>query len=178
MKCGSKKIFALFLLLGALILSLLVVSGMLNIPSAQAAIRQLEEAPGQIVYQSRQTLKDNRGNGWQAIAFQRIRPDGTTSFSLRLVGFPGVGDIDRTQPLTLTNSLGKTLTLPDASANIFTNAAAPEPNVAQYNLQPLLGELQPEIPLKLIIPIKDAPAVSLSVSPSLVQEWQTVASYK
>ncbi|GAB4282208.1 MAG: hypothetical protein Fur0025_11240 [Oscillatoriaceae cyanobacterium] len=178
MKCGVRKIFSRFLLLGALVLSLLAVSGILNIPAAQAAIRQLEEAPGQIVYQSRQTLKDNRGNGWQVIAFQRIRPDGKTSFSLRLVGFPGVGAIARSQPLTLTNSLGKTLTVPDASANIFTNAAAPEPNVAQYDLQPMLGELQPEIPLKLIIPMKDAPAVSLSVSPSLVQEWQTVASYK
>ena len=178
MQCGVKKIFSRLLLLGALLLSLLAVSGSLNIPAAQAVIRQLEEAPGQMVYQSRQTIKDNRGNGWQVIAFQRIRPDGKTSFSLRLVVFPGVGAIDRSQPLTLMNSLGNSLTVPDASANIFTNAAAPEPNVAQYDLQPVLRELQPEIPLKLIIPMKDVPAVRLSVSPSLVQEWQTVASYK
>jgi hypothetical protein len=38
--------------------------------------------------------KDQHGNTWQAIAFKRIRPDGQTSFDLRLVGFPGVADID------------------------------------------------------------------------------------
>jgi Protein of unknown function (DUF3122) len=67
----------------------------------------------------------------QAIAFKRILPDGKTSFYLRLVGFPGVAEIDRAQPLSLINSLGKQLTAADASSNIFTESAAPEPNVGQ-----------------------------------------------
>ena len=94
-----------------------------------AAIRQLEEAPGQMVYQSRQTLKDQHGNNWQAIAFKRIRADGETNFYLRLVGFPGVAKIDRSQPLTLTNSLGRTLIATEASSDIFTESATPEPNI-------------------------------------------------
>ena len=94
-----------------------------------AAIRQLEEAPGQMVYQSRQTLKDQHGNNWQAIAFKRIRADGETNFYLRLVDFPGVAKIDRSQPLTLTNSLGRTLTATEASSDIFTESATPEPNI-------------------------------------------------
>ncbi|MEG4294054.1 DUF3122 domain-containing protein [Microcoleus sp. C2C3] len=68
-----------------------------------AAIRELEEAPGQMVYQSRQTLIDQNGHNWQAIAFKRISPDNQTSFDLRLVGFPGVVKIDRTQPPFVTS---------------------------------------------------------------------------
>jgi Protein of unknown function (DUF3122) len=143
-----------------------------------AAIRQLEEAPGQMVYQSRQTLKDQHGHNWQAIAFKRIRPDGETSFYLRLVGFPGVVKIDRSYPLTLTNSLGKTLTATEASSDIFTKSAVPEPNVGQYDLQPLLAQLKAEIPLKLSLPAIEGEAISLSVPSSLVEEWQTVGSYR
>ena len=178
MGCRVRKILARLLLLGALVLGVLLGVGILNPPTAAAAIRQLEEAPGQIVYQSRQTLKDPHGNGWQAIAFKRIRPNGETSFELRLVGFPGVAEIDRSQPLRLTNSLGKTLTAADASSNIFTEAAKPEPNVGQYNLQPLLSQLQTEIPLELILPTINGEAVKLSISPLLIEEWQTVASHE
>jgi hypothetical protein len=177
MGCRIRKIFSWLLLLGAIALGVLLGLGLLNPPSAAAAIRQLEEAPGQVVYQSRQTLKDQHGNGWQAIAFKRIRPNGQASFELRLVGFPGVVEIDHSQPLTLTNSLNKTLTAADASSHIFTEATKSEPNVGQYDLQLLLPQLQVGIPLKLILPIVNGEAV-ISASPSLVEEWQTVASHQ
>jgi len=147
-------------------------------PNAAAAIRQLEEAPGQVVYQSRQTLKDQHGNSWQAIAFKRILADGKTSFNLRLVGFPGLDEIDHSQPLTLTNSLGKTLSAADASSKIFTETTKSEPNVAQYDLQPLLPQLLAEIPWKLKLSTSTGEAISLSIPTSLVQEWQTVADYE
>ncbi len=176
MGCRIRKIFSWLLLLGAIVLGVLLGLGLLNPPSAAAAIRQLEEAPGQVVYQSRQTLKDQHGNSWQAVAFKRIRPNGQTSFELRLVGFPGVVEIDRSQSLTLTNSFGKTLTATDVTSNIFTEATQPEPNVGQYDLQPLLPQLQMGIPLKLTLPTISGEAVSLSISPLLIEEWQTVAS--
>ncbi|HEY9607545.1 MAG TPA: DUF3122 domain-containing protein [Allocoleopsis sp.] len=178
MGCLVRKILSELLLIGALVLSVFLGLGLLTPPNAAAAIRQLEEAPGQTVYQSRQTLRDRHGNSWQAIAFKRIRPDGTTSFSLRLVGFPGVVEIDRTQPLSLSNSLGKTLTAADTSSTIFGESTVPEPNVGQYDLQPLLPQLRPEIPLKLTLPTIGGEGIKLSISPSLVQEWQTVASYE
>jgi hypothetical protein len=175
MRDFMRKIFSRLLLLGVFLLSLLVGFGVGNLPSAVAAIRQLEEAPGQVVYQSRQTLKDQHGNSWQTIAFKRIRPEGQTSFELRLVGFPGVVEIDHTQPLVLTNSLGKRLTADDVSDKIFTETTQPALNVGQYDLQPLLAQLQPEIPLKLTLPTLSGEAVNLSVSSSLMQEWKTVA---
>jgi hypothetical protein len=71
----------------------------LAIAPAQAALRQLEEAPGQTVYQSevyqsRQTLKDQQGGSWQAIAFQRTHSDRTATMYLRLAGFPGTANLD------------------------------------------------------------------------------------
>jgi hypothetical protein len=176
MGCLVRKILSELLLLGVLVLSVSLGLGLVTTPHAAAVIRQLEEAPGQIVYQSRQTLRDRHGNSWQAIAFKRIRPDGKTSFSLRLVGFPGVVEIDRTQPLSLSNSLGKTLTAIDTSSTIFTESAVPEPNVGQYDLEPLLPQLQSEIPLKLTLPTIGGEEINLLIPPFLVQEWQTVAS--
>jgi len=145
---------------------------------AVSNIRKIKEASGQMVYQVRQTLKDQHGNNWQAIAFKRIRNDGKTSFFLRLVGFPKVAEIDRSQPLVLTNSLGKILTATDSSNDIFTDSFDPQPNVGQYNLQPLLSQLQAEIPLKLSLPVIGDAAISLSVPPSFVGEWQTVGNYR
>jgi Protein of unknown function (DUF3122) len=89
-----------------------------------------------------------------------------------------VTKIDRSQPLTLTNSLGKTLTATEASGDIFTESASPEPSVGQYDLQPLLPQLQVEIPLKLSLPTIGGESISLSVPPSFVEEWQTVSGYK
>lgn len=166
--------------IGVLLLSLgvFLMSGVLiGSAPAIAAIRQLEEAPGQVVYQSRQTLIDPHGMSWQAIAFKRIRPDGSSQFYLRLVGFPGTGVIDRSQPLTLRSSLGQTLMATDASQQIFTDNRTPEPNVGQYDLQPLLPELQAELPWRLSLPMLDTDPLTLRVSPKLVQEWQTVANY-
>jgi len=171
-----KKMFSQFLLLGSLVLTLFLGLGMFTTPHAVAAIRQLEEAPGQMVYQSRETLKDQHGGSWQAIAFKRISPNGKISFQLRLVGFPGGVEIDRSQPLLLTDSLGKTLTAADTSSTIFTDLSAPEPHVSQYNILPLLPELQAEIPLKLTISTLGDEAIDLSVSPSFVQEWKTLLS--
>jgi hypothetical protein len=175
MACRIRQFFSGLLLISVIVLGLLLVLGVLNPPSAAAAIRQLEEAPGQMVYQSRQGLKDQHGNSWQTVAFKRVRLDGRTSFELRLVGFPGMVDIDHNQSLTLTNSLGKTLLAEDVSHHIFNDGHSSETNVGQYDLQPLLSQLQTEIPLVLLLPILNHEPVRLAVSPSLVQEWKVVA---
>jgi len=175
MSCQIRQFFSWLLLIGAIAIFALIGLGVLDTPSASAAIRQLEEAPNQMVYQSRQSLKDQHGNTWQTIAFKRSRPDGNSSFELRLVGFPNLVAIDHAQPLTLTNSLGKTLTAADTSSHIFKEGA--QGNVGQFDLQPLLAELQAEIPLKISLPMIEGEAISLSVPPALVAEWQTVANY-
>lgn len=163
------------LVLITVLIVLLYGGGLIAPTPTIAAIRQLEESPGQVVYQSRQTLSDQTGRRWQTIAFKRIQPDGSSHFYLRLVGFPGTATIDRSQPLTLTNSMGQTLTAIDASSQIFTDANSPEPNVGQYDLQPLLPELHTETPWRLSLPITNDTSLILQVPLSLAQEWQTLA---
>ncbi|WP_008309634.1 DUF3122 domain-containing protein [Leptolyngbya sp. PCC 6406] len=164
----------------ALLLGILVWTVTINvaIAPAQADLRQLEEAPGQIVYQSRQTLKDQQGNSWQAIAFKRIRPDDTAVIYLRLVGFPGTADIDHSQPLILTDSMGKTLTAADISQDIFTDKTQMEPDVGQYNLQPILMQLESAVPLQLILPTLDQSEIILNVSPEMLREWRLLTDQK
>ena len=173
-----RKTLAQFLLLASLALTVFLGLAIGTTPDAAAAIRKIEEAPGQMVYQSRQTLKDQHGNSWQAIAFKRVSPNDKTSFELRLVGFPGVVEIDRSKPLLLTNSMGEVLTAADNSSLIFTDLSVPEANVGEYDIQPLLAQLQPEVPLSLTLPTIDSEAIQLSVPPSFVQEWQTLLSSK
>ncbi len=174
MKMISLRQLITFILIPGILALVLSVGIMIH--PAQAAIRQLEEAPGQMVYQSRQSLKDQHGSIWQAIAFKRVQPDGTTSLYLRLVGFPGMAEVDHTRPLKLSNSLGKTWTANDASQKIFTDSANPEPTVAQYDLQPILMQLDPAVPLRLEIPSLHQSSITLNVSPILIQEWRSLAA--
>ena len=170
---STLSLLAAMALLGLCILSLLFQAS-----PALAAIRQFEEMPGQVVYQSRQAVVDQRGDRWQVIAFNRILSDGNASFYLRLVGFAGTVEIDRSRPLMLTNSLGEALTATDASGQIFTDASAPEPNVGQYDLQSAVVLLQAAIPVQLTLPILNKDDVLLPIAPALIQEWKTVAAYE
>ena len=150
------------------------LSGLFYPPVAHAAIRQLEEAPGQVVYQSRQALTDQRGDRWQMIAFKRIRSDHTTAIYLRLVGFPSSAKLDRSQPLKLTNSLGKTLIAADVSQDMFTDETQVKPEIGQYDLQPILMQLESAIPLQLVLPTLDSTEIILNVSPEIVEEWRSL----
>ncbi|PAX52964.1 DUF3122 domain-containing protein [Brunnivagina elsteri] len=150
----------------------------LAIAPSQAAIRQLEEAPGQMVYQSRQTLKDQQGNSWQAIAFKRTHPDRTATLYLRLVGFPGTANLDHSQSLTLTDSMGKTFTAADVSHDMFMDQIQMEPDAGQYDLQPILMQLESAIPLRLVLPTLDQSKIILNVSPNVVEEWRSLTVQK
>jgi hypothetical protein len=159
-----------------LVLVLALFISFADVLPAQAAIRTFEESPGQVLRQSRTTLKDEFGNRWQAITFKRSKPDGSEVVGLRLVGFPGAVTIDRSRPLMLKDSLGNTLTAADASAPIFTDADNPEPHIGQYDLQPVLDDLRPELPLELQLPVIDGDPVVLQIAPQTVQEWKQVAT--
>ena len=104
---------------------------------AFATVTQIEEYPGQMLYQSRQNLQDWNGNSWQVIAFKRIHPEGSAVVSLRLVGLSSRQEFDHTQPLTVTTSLGQTLTAKDISSEISQDALTPA-NVAEYDIKLVL----------------------------------------
>lgn len=163
-------------LLLSLVILVIVIGGWIGAAQpAIASIRELQEAPGQLVYQSRSTLVDQHGNRWQAIAFQRVHPDRSTNTYLRLVGFPGTVTIDRTQPLIFTNSMGGELQAPDASSQVFTDAQSPEAMVGQYDLEPILLDLYPEFSWRLTLATADhEPRLFSAIPSAVIEEWQTI----
>ncbi|NJK64657.1 MAG: DUF3122 domain-containing protein [Synechococcaceae cyanobacterium SM2_3_1] len=148
--------------------------GSLALPVA-AVILQQTEAPGQVLYQSRQTLTDRSAQGWQAIAFKRIRSEGESILTLRLVGFPGVTDVQHPHPLALVTSLGQRYQAPDITDQVF-GASDPEGNVGQYDLHEILPVLKPEIPLQLFLQASDGTTVVIPIPGRVMREWQKVAA--
>jgi hypothetical protein len=170
---NGSKIRAMRWLLAAWICVLLVVCSPLPV---FAAVMQIEEYPGQMLYQSRQKLRDQTGNYWQAIAFKRIHPEGSAIVSLRLVGFPGTVEFDHTQPLTLKTSMGKTLTATDISSKISLDTPT-QANVAEYDINSILPQLQSEIPIQLILPMVTGSPIKLQIPFTAIQEWQTISAF-
>lgn len=169
---NRSKIHLMRWILAALICVLLVVGSSLP---AFASVTQIEEYPGQMLYQSRQTLRDQNENSWQVIAFKRVHPEGSAVVSLRLIGFADGVEFDHTQPLTLTTSMGKTLAARDISGEISQDTPTPA-NVGEYDLQPVLPQLQVGIPLHLTLPMVTGAAIKLQIPFTAIQEWQTISA--
>jgi hypothetical protein len=153
------------LLLGLMI----VVMGNLFCGPAIAEIRQFHETPGTLLYKSQWTLKDREDRSWQAIAFQ-VRPtEGQAKFKvqLRLVGFPGSIELDPSLPLRLEDRQ-QFLTAASQSENLPIGA------VGQFDIQPILAQLNPKVPLYLTLTAEDGAIVTLKVPPFLVEEWQSL----
>ncbi|RCJ26486.1 hypothetical protein A6S26_13850 [Nostoc sp. ATCC 43529] len=165
------KIFWWLLLLG--ILTIYIYLGLASFTSQQviAAVIQLEEAPGEIVYRSQQKLNDNLGNYWQVVLFKQIHSNNnkTSSINLRLVGFPGSQELPHPLPLKITTDTGKVLTAPD----IFIDEA-PAPTIAQYDFKDVLTQL-PTKELLVGIPVGKQNFINLSIPEYVVQEWQEIA---
>ena len=167
---------------------LLLSLQLIFVPSAVAAILtphlayldQHQEAPGQVLYKSFTTLHDQRQQAWRAIAFNHSLPDGSHNFRLRLVGFPGKASIDRSRPLILKTALGQSFNAPDASAQIAIDEGMDEldvpPNVAQYDLAPVVSQLKGAVPLRLTLPLLDSKDGRFLILPNVVQEWKSVAA--
>jgi Protein of unknown function (DUF3122) len=143
---------------------------------AFATISQLEEYPGQMLYQSRQNLQDQTGQFWQAIAFTRIHPEGSSTVSLRLVGFPGSVALDHKQPLILTISSKSNLTARDISSEISQGSPTLD-NVAEYDIKSVLPQLKAKIPLQLTLPVVTGNAIELKIPSVAIEEWQTISTY-
>ncbi len=141
----------------------------------QAEVYIHPDVDGRLLYQTRETLKDQRGYTWQAVAFKFSQAGGSGPLQLRLVGFPGTVALDHEQPLTLLTSLGQKLTVENVSDQVSkTNPT--EPHVGQWNLQPVLIELGDSMFLDLSVTTTDEQTLRLPISPQTIEEWQTVAA--
>lgn len=163
----------LLLLWRSLILSLLIGLFMLSwgaiIPNATAAVYQMEEAPGQMLYQSRHTLRDEFGKPWQVILFKREKNREETDVHLRLVGFPDVATFDRDRALKIFISTGKVL----AAKDIFSPQSSAD-NVGEFDFKAVLPKLPQLTSVQLLLKMKNDPAIALQIPAEVVLEWHLV----
>jgi hypothetical protein len=139
--------------------------GSVAIAPGFADIRQQEEAGGQMLYQSRRSLRDRQGQTWQVVLFKRIKEGTVTEVNLRLVGYPDQTEFRHPAPLTIVLNTEANLVAADQFAS-----GAPAPNVGQYDLQEILPQLPFEQKIQLELPLKNP--VTLTVPAATVLEWK------
>ncbi|TVQ43645.1 MAG: DUF3122 domain-containing protein [Gloeocapsa sp. DLM2.Bin57] len=153
----------------AFLLSVMIFLG-INLSYAQPAealLRQIEETPGQVLSQSRNSLKDSTGNAWQVVLFKRVKTGETETLHLRLVGFPDKTSFLHPQDLNITTSTGEVLTAKDILAN-----KSPAANVGEYEFQEILSNLPESDSLELSLPLEKP--VTISIPFPVVLEWLTL----
>lgn len=133
---------------------------------ANALLRQHHEAPNVLRYHARDSLQDRDGHTWQVLLFPDNSQNASTTFYLRLVGFPGVNSFVHPQSLEILTP-NKILTAQDAYQE-----AAPAPNVGQYDLTPIMSQLPAKGKLKLAVPLKDYRELALKIPSQVLEEWQ------
>ncbi|MBP0018016.1 MAG: DUF3122 domain-containing protein [Cyanobacteria bacterium SBLK] len=159
----------LSLLWRSLILSLIIGLLMLSwgtIPHATAAVYQMEEAPGQMLYQSRHTLRDEFGEPWQVILFKREKNREETPVHLRLVGFPDVAAFDRDRALKIFVSTGQVLSAED----IFSPQSSAD-NVGEFDFKEILPKLPQLASVQFLLKMKNDRAIALQIPAAVVLEW-------
>ncbi len=154
------------LLSGFLILILFFTINLSFAQPAEAVIKQQQETPEQILYQSRHTLRDNTGGSWQVILFKRVKSGEVGEISLRLVGFPGEVEFTHVKPLKIKDA-DNILQADDAFAT-----ESPAPNVGQYDIKPILPQLSNHRLIELQLPLEKERKIQ--VPPAIILEWQSI----
>lgn len=146
---------------------ILTVSFSLVCFPATALLRQHHETESVLRYHAQDSLKDRDGNTWQVLLFPDKLQSPTTTYYLRLVGFPGVNSFIHPQSLEILTSQGKILTAADSYQQ-----SAPAPNVGQYDLTPLIAQIPQKGSVKLSIPLEKNRELALKIPSKVLAEWQ------
>ncbi|MEA5574657.1 DUF3122 domain-containing protein [Calothrix sp. UHCC 0171] len=170
MWCKIRQFLSWLLLLGTLGLLILLGLGTFNPASAAATISTIEEAPGQILYQSRHQLRDDKGNAWQVVLFKRVKGDDSPSINLRLVAFPGTANFTHPQPLQIITKNGNIFDAKDVFAE-----QAPSDNVGEYEVNNILEKLPNAAAINLSLLMKDNQAIEFKIPAEVILEWQIIA---
>ncbi len=121
------------------------------------------------INRSLETLRDLDYQTWQIIVYPNLKDE--KKLTLRIVGYPGSLRFDHPTDLAV-NSGRKVWDLKDITKNIKTNVEILNDSVAEFDVGPLIYELDKNRPLKLSLPgtIND-----LTIPPYLVGEWRSLA---
>ncbi|HCQ21730.1 MAG: DUF3122 domain-containing protein [Aphanizomenon sp.] len=163
-----QKTFRRILLVGILITFIFL--GLVNFKSqtVTAAVTQIGEPTGEVIYRSQVKLDDQSGKVWQVVLFKQVYSDQPVHINLRLVGFPGSAELIHPQPLRITTNTGKVW-----NANDIFLDQAPAPTIGQYDFTEILPQLPPES-LILSIPLVGTNLINISVPIHVVKEWQSL----
>ncbi|MCA1903901.1 MAG: DUF3122 domain-containing protein [Cyanobacteria bacterium KgW148] len=128
-----------------------------------AMVRTTQEAPNQILIQSRHQLKDNQRSVWQVILFARQQ-----ELQLRLVCFPDRYHFRHPDPLVLETISGAKFEAQDDFPKGETVT-----NVGQFNLLPVIKEIPKDQRLILTLPLQEGD-IQVLVPAAVIVEWQSV----
>ena len=164
-----KQFLSKIMLIIGLVLLILVYQNTLIVNSANALIREIEEAPTQIVYQAKHTLKDETGKSWQVVFYKRLKSGEVDTINLRLVGFPGTVEFTHPQPLKISYDRNKISLARDNFAE-----KAPATNVGEYQFPEVLFDLKKNVPVFLYLPVKTDQLAIIKIPFPVLLEWQEV----
>jgi hypothetical protein len=150
----------------ALLLALLVA--LIQPAPAQALLHNHPDENGTPVLRSLESLRDLDYQSWQLVAYREGPPGGP--LALRIVGFPGKVRLDHPTPL-LVRSGRLQWQLDDITLSNPKLASDGRAAAAEFNLAPLLADLQQNRPLRLQLP---GVFVELPVPPYVVAEWRSL----
>jgi len=169
------KIFGLVKLLFILLICL-IINFQSNIIPAVALTRQNEEAPNQVLYQARHTLRDSQGQPWQVVLYKRVKSGVIQTVNLRLVSFPDSVEFQHPANLTITTDEGDTFETTDQFAE-----KSPGPNVGEYIISDLgnnINQMLDHSALLLTLPVNSPSPITLPITlkipESVILEWQEV----
>jgi hypothetical protein len=148
---------------------LLVVALWLGVPAAaQAQLHAHADENGTPVVRSLESLRDLDYQSWQVVAYREGRAGG--ALKLRIVGYPGKVRLDHPTPL-LVRSGRRLWELNDITLDNPQLARDGRAAAAEFDLAPLLTDLDQNRPLRLELP---GVFVELPVPPFVVEEWRSL----
>ena len=121
------------------------------------------------IKRSLESLRDLDYQTWQMIVYPSSKD--SKKLILRIVGYPGSLRIDHPTNL-IVNSGRKTWDLKDITKKSKTNVEILNDSAAEFDISPLISELNKNRPLRLRLPglINELP-----IPPYLVSEWRSLA---
>lgn len=139
-------------------------------PPAAAAISRVADEAGTAtgVVRSLESLRDLDYQSWQLVAYRSGPAASGAAITLRIVGYPGRVRLDHPTPLQVRSGR-RNWQLPDITLQSSKLAGDGRAAAAEFDLTPLLADLQLNRPLRLMLP---GVFVELPVPPFVVAEWR------
>jgi hypothetical protein len=138
---------------------------------ALAQLHVHDDETGQPLARSLESLRDLDYQSWQVVAYRDGPPGG--ALRLRIVGFPGRVRLDHPTPLRVVSGR-KEWELADTTLDNPKLARDGRDAAAEFDLEPLLADLQQNRPLRLQL---RGVFTELPVPPYVVEEWRELPTW-